>query len=74
MSGDLFFEAANARALGRDRVPEVWSVSQVNALARELLEGSVPPLWVAGEVSGFKRYATGHCFLRSRTESRSSLA
>jgi len=59
---DLFFQAANARALGRDRVPQVWSVSQVNALARELLEGSVPPLWVAGEVSGFKRYPAGHCF------------
>ena len=62
MSHDLFFQAANTRALGRDRVPQVWSVSQVNALARELLEGSVPPLWVAGEVSGFKRYPAGHCF------------
>jgi exodeoxyribonuclease VII large subunit len=62
VSGDLFFQAANTRALGRDEVPQVWSVSQVNALARELLEGSVPPLWVAGEVSGFKRYPAGHCF------------
>jgi exodeoxyribonuclease VII large subunit len=59
---ELFFQAANARASGSDRVPQVWSVSQVNALARELLEGSLPPLWVAGEVSGFKRYPAGHCF------------
>jgi exodeoxyribonuclease VII large subunit len=59
---DLFFQAANTGALGRDRVPEVWSVSQVNALARKLLEGSLPLIWVAGEVSGFKRYAAGHCF------------
>jgi exodeoxyribonuclease VII large subunit len=59
---DLFFQAANTGALGRDRVPEVWSVSQVNALARRLLEGSLPLIRVAGEVSGFKRYAAGHCF------------
>ncbi len=73
MSHDLFFEAANSRALGRDRVPQVWSVSQVNALARELLEGSVPPLWVAGEVSGFKRYPAGHCFFTLK-DKRSQLS
>jgi exodeoxyribonuclease VII large subunit len=59
---DLFFQAANTGALGRDRVPEVWSVSQVNALARKLLEESLPLIRVAGEVSGFKRYPAGHCF------------
>ncbi len=73
MSHDLFFQAANTRALGRDRVPQVWSVSQVNALARELLEGSVPPLWVAGEVSGFKRYPAGHCFFTLK-DKRSQLS
>jgi exodeoxyribonuclease VII large subunit len=59
---DLFFQAANTRALGDDRAPQVWSVSQVNALARELIEGSLPLFWVAGEVSGFKRYPSGHCY------------
>ncbi|HSG82306.1 MAG TPA: exodeoxyribonuclease VII large subunit, partial [Gemmatimonadota bacterium] len=59
---DLFFQAANARALGRDRAPQVWNVSQVNALARELLEGSLPLIWVAGEVTGFKQYPSGHCY------------
>ena len=73
MSHDLFFQAANTRALGGDRVPQVWSVSQVNALARELLEGSVPPLWVAGEVSGFKRYPAGHCFFTLK-DKRSQLS
>ncbi len=68
MSHDLFFQAANARALGRDRVPQVWSVSQVNALTRELLEGAIPPLCVAGEVSGFKRYPAGHCFFTLKDE------
>jgi exodeoxyribonuclease VII large subunit len=59
---DLFDQVANTRALAREQVPQVWSVSQVNALARELLEGAFPPLWVAGEVSGFKRYPSGHCY------------
>jgi exodeoxyribonuclease VII large subunit len=59
---DLFFQAANTRALGRDQVPQVWSVSQVNTLARELLESTLPLFWVAGEVSGFKRYPSGHCY------------
>ncbi len=62
MNHDLFFQAANQRALGVGRVPQVWSVARVNALARELLEGAIPPIWVAGEVSGFKRYPAGHCF------------
>ena len=62
MTYDLFFQAANARALGSTSEPTVWSVSQVNALARQLLEGACPPIWVAGEVSGFKRYPAGHCF------------
>ncbi len=73
MNHDLFFQAANTRALGRDRIPQVWSVSQVNALARELLEGSIPPLWVAGEVSSFKRYPAGHCFF-SLKDKRSQLS
>ncbi|NIR42597.1 MAG: exodeoxyribonuclease VII large subunit [Gemmatimonadetes bacterium] len=62
MNRDLFFQAANARGLERDRLTEVWSVSQVNAAARELLEGALPLIWVAGEVSGFKRYPSGHCY------------
>lgn len=62
MNRDLFFQAANARGLERDRLNEVWSVSQVNAAARELLEGALPLIWIAGEVSGFKRYPSGHCY------------
>ena len=66
MSHDPTFQAANARALGTEEGAEVWSVSQVNALARRLLEDSVPQIWVAGEVSGFKRYPAGHCFFTLR--------
>ena len=73
MTRDLFFQAANARALGSSRVPDVWTVSQVTMLARELLEGSVPALSVAGEVSGFKRLPAGHCFFTLKDE-RSKLS
>lgn len=48
---------------------EAYSVTAVNALARRLLESSLPPLWVRGEVTGWKRYPSGHCYfsLRDRT-------
>lgn len=68
MTEELLFQAANARALGRGAPPQIWSVSQINALARQLLEGSVPSLWVAGEVSGFKRLPAGHCFFNLKDE------
>jgi exodeoxyribonuclease VII large subunit len=38
------------------------AVSEVNALARDLIEGVIPPLWVHGEVTGWKRYGSGHCY------------
>lgn len=40
--------------------PQVWSVSAVNAAARALLEGTFPPLWVAGEVANWRRAPSGH--------------
>jgi exodeoxyribonuclease VII large subunit len=43
-----------------------YSVSDVNRLVRQLLEGRVPPLWVAGEVTNWKRYASGHCYFSLR--------
>lgn len=40
----------------------IISVTELNRQARQLLEGSFPVLWVAGEISGFKRYDSGHCY------------
>jgi len=42
--------------------PKVWSVSQVNRAVRGLLESSVEPLWVGGEVAGWTRSRAGHCY------------
>lgn len=40
----------------------VVSVTELNRTVRQLLEGSLPVLWVAGEISNFKRYDSGHCY------------
>lgn len=47
---------------------EGWSVSDVNAAARELIEGALPPLWVRGEVTNFTRARSGHCYFSLRDE------
>jgi exodeoxyribonuclease VII large subunit len=43
-------------------LPAVITVTELNREARNLLEGSFPVLWVAGEISNFKRYDSGHCY------------
>jgi len=42
--------------------PKVWSVSQVNRAVRGLLEDSVEPLWVGGEIGSWTRSRAGHCY------------
>lgn len=44
----------------------VWTVSQVNAAAREVIEGVLLPLWVSGEVTNFVRARSGHCYFSLR--------
>jgi exodeoxyribonuclease VII large subunit len=53
------FDAGSERAIG----PRfVVSVADLNREARTLLEGHFPLLWVRGEVSGFLRHGSGHCY------------
>jgi exodeoxyribonuclease VII large subunit len=42
--------------------PQVVSVSALNAHVRRMLETEIPALWVEGEITGWKRYASGHCY------------
>jgi exodeoxyribonuclease VII large subunit len=42
--------------------PQSLSVSALNAFVRRKLETEIPALWVEGEVTGWKRYASGHCY------------
>ena len=46
-----------------------WTVGEVTRRARAVVEAGLPPLWVRGEVSGFKRWQSGHWYfaLRDRT-------
>ncbi len=46
--------------------PHAYTVADVNRLAKELLERRIAPLWVAGEVTGWKRYGSGHCYFSLR--------
>ena len=41
---------------------KILSVSELNRLAREILEQSFPLFWVSGEVSNFTRAASGHWY------------
>jgi exodeoxyribonuclease VII large subunit len=46
-----------------------WTVSEVTGRARAVIEAGLGPLWVRGEISGFKRWQSGHWYfaLRDRT-------
>ena len=48
---------ANAAPTG-----EILSPSQLNTLARDLLEGAFPLVWVEGELSGVARPSSGHLY------------
>jgi exodeoxyribonuclease VII large subunit len=53
----------NPTATGEARqAREVLTPSQLNTLARDLLEGSFPLVWVEGELSGVSRPGSGHLY------------
>ena len=41
----------------------VWTVSEVNALLREILENTFMPLWVSGEIGNLTVHRSGHVYL-----------
>ncbi|MBV9107874.1 MAG: exodeoxyribonuclease VII large subunit [Gemmatimonadetes bacterium] len=45
---------------------EGMTVGEVNAAARELIEGVFPPLWVHGEIANFTKARSGHCYFSLR--------
>jgi exodeoxyribonuclease VII large subunit len=49
---------------------QALGVAQLNSYLRELLESDeiVRDIWVAGEVSEFRRYASGHCYFTLKDE------
>jgi exodeoxyribonuclease VII large subunit len=61
---EILFEEASVAA-----GPRVLTVSELNRLARTALEQNLPLTWVAGEISNFKRYDSGHCYFTLKDES-----
>ena len=43
-----------------------WTVSEVTRRARSVVEQSLGPLWVRGEVAGFKAVQSGHWYFTLR--------
>ena len=46
-----------------------WTVGEVTKRARAVIEAGLPPLWVRGEITGFKAWRSGHWYfsLRDKT-------
>ena len=53
---------------GQTVEPPVFSVSEVNAAARSVLARALGTLLVRGEVSNWKRHASGHCYFSLRDD------
>lgn len=51
---------AEERGLKAER--KVYQVGELTRLIRQLLEGSFNTVWVEGEISNFRRQASGHCY------------
>jgi exodeoxyribonuclease VII large subunit len=64
----LFDEPAPARARADAAEPaprgtrRVYTVSELNSLAQEILEETFPSVWVEGEISNLRRYPSGHTY------------
>jgi exodeoxyribonuclease VII large subunit len=41
---------------------QIWSVGDLTARMREIIEGHFEDVWVEGEVSGLKASGSGHCY------------
>ena len=57
---DLFPSSSPASSDG------AWTVAQVTSRARQLVEAGMQPLWIKGEVAGFKSYSSGHWYFSLR--------
>ena len=57
-----------------DNAPEetkekVWAVSELNGIVREVLEGSLLPFWVSGEVGNLTIHRSGHVYMTLKDSS-----
>src|ERR1700752_3289511 len=57
----------SAPATLRSNLPE-YSVSEISALLKRTVEQNFSYVGVRGEISGFKRHSSGHCYLALKDE------
>jgi exodeoxyribonuclease VII large subunit len=50
-------------------LPPIISISELNRLARGVLESEIPLIWVAGEISNLTRATSGHVYFSLKDES-----
>ncbi len=43
-----------------------YTVTGLNALVKQILEETLPPVWVSGEVTNWKKNTNGHCYFSLR--------
>ncbi|MBT4819439.1 MAG: exodeoxyribonuclease VII large subunit, partial [Lentisphaerae bacterium] len=43
-------------------MPSVWTVSELNRIVRDVLEQSLSPLWLRGEISNLTIHRSGHVY------------
>ena len=61
----LDFTAAPNAVPGADPTSAI-AVSSLTSIARDILEGAFRPVWVRGEVTGFKAHSNGHWYFTLR--------
>jgi exodeoxyribonuclease VII large subunit len=66
---DLFGAAAPMPSEPGTSAGSAVAVATLAELLKQIVEGSVPPLWVRGEVTGFKPHRNGHWYFTLRDAS-----
>lgn len=52
-----------------ESTPRIFSVSELTRTVRTALESAVGEVWVRGEISNFRRQASGHCYFTLKDDS-----
>ncbi len=66
--GEGYFELDDARRESARKVPQVLTVSQVNRTVKGVLEEGIGQIWVEGEVSNYRKQASGHQYFTLKDE------
>jgi exodeoxyribonuclease VII large subunit len=69
MAADRVALRAGFPFAGISPTDQVWSVSQLAAAVKRLVEGELMPLWIRGEVVGCKAWSSGHWYFSLRDRS-----